>query len=208
MRDVPDDSDKHAMRRCLFCVVVFFCVVVSARAQSVSSRSLASGAWELEPFVGGGTGLGHADTTQLLIAGGRVGKIITGDHLHGWARGNFEFAADFMPLYLVMQPGGPVYGASFKPVIFQWNFASGRNIDPYASIAGGILFSTSNVPPGNTSNVNFTSQAALGFRFFTRPKRSWNFEIQAVHHSNASLGHLNPGLNASLLFTLGYSWFK
>lgn len=195
-------------KRSLFCVVVFLSVAVASRAQSPSPQPLARGAWELEPFVGGGTGLGHADTTQFLIAGGRIGKIITGDHLHGWARGNFEFAADFMPLYLVLQPGGSVYGASFKPVIFQWNFTSHKRIDPYALIAGGILFTTSNVPPGNTSSVNFTSQGAWGVRFFQRPKRSWNFEIQAVHHSNASLGHLNPGLNASLLFTLGYSWFK
>jgi len=195
------------MRVC-FCVLILFSVAAATNAQSLPAQSLARGAWELQPFIGGGTGLGHADTTQFLIAGGRVGKIITANHLHGWARGNFEFAADFMPLYLVMQPRGPVYGASFKPVIFQWNFTSGKKIDPYALIAGGILFTTSNVPPGNTSYVNFTTQGALGFRFFQRPKRSWNFEIQAVHHSNASLGHLNPGLNASLLFTLGYSWFK
>ncbi|HKF52216.1 MAG TPA: acyloxyacyl hydrolase [Candidatus Acidoferrales bacterium] len=195
------------MKFCFFAVMLFS-IAAASNAQSLPEQSLSRGAWELQPFIGGGTGLGHADTTQFLIAGGRVGKIITGDHLHGWARGNFEFAADFMPLYLVMQPGGAVYGASFKPVIFQWNFTSGKKIDPYALIAGGILFTTSNVPPGNTSYVNFTSQGALGFRFFKRPKRSWNFEIQAVHHSNASLGHLNPGLNASLLFTLGYSWFK
>lgn len=196
------------MIRCLFCVVVLSCVSAAANGQSPPSHSLTRGAWELEPFIGGGTGLGHADTTQFLVAGGRIGKIITGDHLHGWARGNFEFAADFMPLYLVMQSGGSVYGASFKPLIFQWNFTSHKTIDPYALIAGGILFTTSNVPLGNTSDVNFTTQGALGFRFFQRPKRSWNFEIQAVHTSNASLGHLNPGLNASLLFTLGYSWFK
>lgn len=190
------------------CAILFLLTAASAAAQTSPAQSLTRGAWELEPFVGGGTGLGHADSTQFLIAGGRVGKIITADHLHSWARGNFEFAAEFMPLYLVMQPGGAVYGTSFKPVIFQWNFTSGRKIDPYALIAGGILFTTSNVPPGNTSNVNFTTQGALGFRFFKRPKRSWDFEIQAVHTSNASLGHLNPGLNGSLILTLGYSWFK
>lgn len=190
------------------CAILLFLTAATAKAQSLSSQSLIRGAWELQPFVGGGTGLGHADSTQFLIVGGRVGKIVTGDHLRGWARGNFELAMDLMPLYLVMQPGGPVYGASFKPAIFQWNFVGGRKVAPYALIAGGVLFTTSNVPPGNTSYVNFTPQAALGFHFFTRPKRAWDFEIQGVHHSNASLGHLNPGLNASLLFTLGYSWFK
>lgn len=194
--------------RSLLYVVALLLLAGGAEAQSLPAQSLTRGAWEFEPFVGGGTGLGHADTTQFLIAGGRIGKIITADHLHGWLHGNFELATDVMPLYLVMQPGGAVYGASFKPLIFEWNFAGNGKIGPYALVTGGVLFTTSNVPPGNTSDVNFTPQAALGFRFFRRPKRAWDFEIQVVHHSNASLGHLNPGLNASLTFSLGYSWFK
>lgn len=191
-----------------FCALWFFLLTAAAHAQTLPAQSITRGAWEFQPFVGGGTGLGHADTTQFLIAGGRIGKIITSNHLDGWLRGNFELATDLMPLYLVMQPGGTVYGASFKPLIFEWNFAGNHKVAPYALITGGVLFTTSNVPPGNTSYVNFTPQGALGFRFFRRPKRSWDFEIQAVHHSNASLGHLNPGLNGSLMFSLGYSWFK
>jgi len=188
--------------------VVFLFVSLSACAQGLPSQSLTRGTWEFEPFIGGGTGLLHASSTQFVIAGGRVGRVLTSEHLHGWARGNFEFAADFMPLYLVMQPGGTVYGASVKPVILKWNFTSNHKIAPYAVIAGGVLFTTSNVPPGNTSYVNFTPQGALGFHVFTRPKRAWDFEIQFVHHSNASLGTFNPGLNASVLFTIGYDWFK
>lgn len=193
----------------LFCCAILLLMTASAaNAQTLPAQSLAKGAWEFQPFVGGGTGLGHADSTQFLIAGGRIGKILTKDHLHGWARGNFEAAIDLMPLFLVIQPGGPVYGASFKPAIFQWNFLGGRKIAPYALIAGGVLFTTSNVPRGNTSYVNFTPQGALGFHFFQRPRHAWDFEIQAVHISNASLGHLNPGFNGSLMFSLGYSWFK
>jgi lipid A 3-O-deacylase len=194
--------------RLRFCAIAFFIACATIHAQSLPAQSLTRGAWELQPSVGGGTGLGHSDTTQFLFAGGRVGKIITADHLHGWIRGNFELAADFMPLYLVMQPAGAVYGGSFTPVIFQWNFTGTRTIEPYAYVTGGVLFTTSNVPPGNTSDVNFTPQGALGFRFFRRPRRAWVFEIRAVHISNASLGHLNPGFNGSLMFSFGYSWFK
>lgn len=183
-------------------------MMASVHAQSLAVQSQTRGAWELEPFIGGGTGLGKASNTQFLIAGGRVGKILTGEHFSGFLRGNFELATEAMPLYLVMQPGGAVYGASFKPLIFKWNFAGTRRVAPYALITGGVFFTSSNVPPGNTSNVNFTPQGALGFYFFRRPRRAWDFEIQAVHTSNASLGHLNPGLNGSLIFTLGYSWFK
>lgn len=193
----------------LVCMVVLLCgICASSRAQTLAEQAQARGAWEFEPFIGGGTGLGRASNTQFLIAGGRAGKILTGDHLSGFLRGNFELATEAMPLYLVMQPGGAVYGASIKPLIFKWNFAGTRRIAPYALVTGGVLFTTSNVPPGNTSKVNFTPQGALGLYFFRRPTRAWDFEIQAVHTSNASLGHLNPGLNGSLIFTLGYSWFK
>ncbi len=177
-------------------------------AQNLTSESLTNGAVEIEPLIDGGSGAGHSTNTQFLIAGVRIGKVLTGDHLHGWARGNFEYAGDALPLYLVMQPGGTVYGGSFKPIILEWNFTSHRKFTPYAQIAGGVLFTTSNVPPGNTSAVNFTPQGAFGFRIFTRSKHSWDIEIQGVHHSNASLGTFNPGLNGSVMFAVGYSWFK
>jgi lipid A 3-O-deacylase len=189
-------------------IALFSLCALSTGAQGLPSQSLVKGTWEFQPIIGGGTGLAKSSSTQFLLVGARVGRIVTAEHLHNILRGNFELAADFMPLYLVMQPGGTVYGGSFKPVIFKWNFTSHQKIAPYALIAGGIIFTTSNFPPGNTSTVNFSSQAAIGFHFFTRPRRAWDFEAQLVHHSNASLGHLNPGLNASLLFTLGYNWFK
>jgi hypothetical protein len=200
-------SLTNLMKSVFASLFLLFCVM-DAGAQGLPSQSLMRGTWEFQPFIGGGTGLGKSSNTQFVIAGVRVGRILTAEHLHNFLRGNFEFAADFMPVYTVFQPGGAVYGGSFKPVIFKWNFTSHQRVAPYALIAGGIVFSTSNVPPGNTSYVNFTTQAAMGFHFFTRPRRAWDFEMQLVHHSNASLGHLNPGLNASLLFTVGYNWFK
>jgi lipid A 3-O-deacylase len=189
-------------------IILILFIASGLHAQGLPSQSLTKGTWELQPFIGGGTGLGKSDTTQFVIVGARVGRVLTAEHFHNLFRGNFEFAADFMSVYAFVQPGGAVYGGSFKPVVFKWNFTSHQKIAPYALIAGGIVFSTANVPPDNTSTVNFSSQGALGFHLFTRPRRAWDFEIQLVHHSNASLGHLNPGLNASLLFTLGYNWFK
>lgn len=194
-------------RIAVFFGLLFLCAFL-ANAQNLASQSLRKGSWEFEPFFGGGTGVGKSSGTQFLLAGARVGRILTRDKLHNFLRGNFELAADFMPMYLVMQRGGTVYGASFKPVILKWNFTDYRKIVPYFYLAGGVLFSTSNVPPGNTSYVNFTPQGAIGFHFFTRPKRAWDFEVQYVHHSNAGLGTENPGYNGSFLFTVGYSWFK
>ena len=41
-----------------------------------------------------------------------------------------------------------------------------------------------------------------------KPKRSISFAANAVHISSASLGDHNPGVNASVQFQLGYSWWK
>jgi hypothetical protein len=96
-----------------------------------------------------------------------------------------------------------------KPAIWKWNFTSGKTVAPYVSVAGGILFSTQNLPPGNnTSWVNFTPQAALGANIFLKPRKALLIEAAYVHHSNAGLSTYNPGYNASLFFTVGYSWFR
>jgi len=172
------------------------------------TQSLKKGAIELGAFAGGGTGLGHSDGTQFVYAGGRAGYILTGDHLSGWLRGNFEWAVDVMPLYAVLPPAGAIYGGSFKPAIWQWNFTRGKKIAPYVAAAGGIVFSTRNVPPGDTSPVNFTSQFVSGAHIFVKPRRAFFIESAIGHLSSASLGVHNPGYNISLLFTVGYSWFK
>ncbi len=190
-------------------ILLFVLATSAARAQDLPSKSLSKGTWELSALGGGGTGLNHAFNTKFLFAGGRVGRVMTGEHLHGWARGNFEFAADFLPVYVVFAANGQnIYGGSFKPVIFQWNFTGGKKIAPYIQATGGVLFSTSNVPPGHTSTVNFTPQGVFGAHVFVRPKRALLLEAAIVHHSSASLGTQNPGYNASFFFTIGYGWFK
>jgi len=176
--------------------------------QDLPSASLTRGTFEFGPLVGGGSGLGKSDGTQFLYLGGRGGLILTGEHLPGFLRGDFEWAVDAMPVYTVFTTSGAVYGGSFKPVIWQWNFTSGHKFAPYVAAAGGIVFSADNVPPGNTSWVNFTPQFVVGTRVFTKPRRAFFFEGSLGHLSSASLGVHNPGYNVTLVFTVGYSWFK
>lgn len=191
-------------------IILSLLLASAATAQSTTSEMLANGTWEFAPILGGGTGLGAASNTQFLFAGVRVGRILTREHfLHSWLHGNFEWAGDFMPVYMVYPPaGGAIYGGSFKPVVWQWNFTGKKKIAPYVAAAGGVLFSTRNVPPGDTSYVNFTPQGAFGVHIFNKPGQALLLEGAIVHHSNASLGTQNPGYNASFLFTIGYSWFK
>jgi hypothetical protein len=177
-------------------------------AQESASHSLRKGTWELGLFGGGGAGLASVDDTRFVYLGGRVGRVLIQDRFSGWRRGNLEWAIDLMPVYTVFALNNPVYGGSFKPAIWQWNFTSGKKIAPYASIAGGILFSTSNLPPGDTSWVNFSPQVAFGAHIFVNSGRAVLLEGAYVHHSNSGLGTFNPGYNASILFTVGCSWFR
>ena len=189
-------------------IALFFFATASA-AQDTPSASLARGTWEFAPLVGGGSGLGKSSSTRFFYAGGRAGLVLTAEHLPGLLRGNFEWAADALPVYLFLTPrNGTIYGGSFKPVIWQWNFTRGRKFAPYIAAAGGIVFTTSNIPPGNTSSVNFTPQFVMGTRVFTKNHHALFFEGSLAHFSSASLGRQNPGYNISLLFTVGYSWFK
>ena len=63
-------------------------------------------------------------------------------------------------------------------------------------------------PNADASVWNFTPQGGIGAHYFIRPRRSIDLGVNAVHISSASLGDRNPGVNASLQFSLGYSWWK
>lgn len=200
------------MRKTMAVLLILLCkslCPLAAHAQDHPSDVLARGTWEFAPLVGGGSGVGKSSDTQFFYAGGRFGHVFTGEHLPGLLRGNFEWAADVLPVYLFFTPAnGTVYGGSFKPVIWQWNFTHGRKFAPYVAAAGGIVFTTSNIPPGDTSQVNFTPQFVIGTHFFMKNHHAIFFEGSLAHLSSASLGPHNPGYNTSLLFTVGYSWFR
>ncbi len=123
------------------------------------------------------------------------------------------------PLYTV---GGTFTGASITPIILRWNFKGSHRITPWVQGAGGVLWSNHKYPafggaPYNTINDgpnsdasvwNFTPQGGIGAHYFITPRRSVDFGLNAVHISSSSLGDKNPGVNASLQFSLGYTWWK
>jgi lipid A 3-O-deacylase len=182
----------------------------SVRAQDYPAQSMTQGTWDLGVFGGAGSGLLAAKQTHYAIAGFHVGRIMTREHLSGFARGNFEFAGDYMPLWEVFQPGPghAVYGGNFTPIILQWNFTSNKRFAPFMSLTGGGLVTRSNVPPGNTSTFNFVAGGSLGFRVFVHRRRAINLETRWIHISNANLGTDNPQLVSNFAFTAGYNWYK
>jgi hypothetical protein len=112
---------------------------------------------------------------------------------------------DIIPLDEYWIRGGQ-YSGGIDPIVFKWNFTHGCKIAPYFAAVGGVLFSNHNLPPGDTSQINFTSGPEIGAQFFRRGTSSWDIALKAYHLSNASIGNNNPGLNASLQLMLGYTW--
>ncbi len=189
-------------------MVLLFLVSLATQAQSQASPSMRQGALDLGLYAGVGNGLFQASDTHFFLVGGRIGRILTRNYLPGWARGNFEYAAELSPFFEVFQPGGRVYGGSFTPVILKWNFTANSKIVPYMLLSGGGLITTHNVPPGDTSHFNFMAGGSGGVHVFLRPKRALTFETHWIHISNSELGRENPNLPANFIFTLGYTWFK
>jgi len=123
------------------------------------------------------------------------------------------------PLYTV---GGTYSGVTVTPIILRWNFAGHGRITPWAQAAGGLLWTNHKYPafgspvltlaadgPNTDASVfNFTPQGGVGFHYFLTPERSIDFGANAVHISSASLGDKNPGVNASVQFSIGYSFWK
>jgi len=118
--------------------------------------------------------------------------------------------------------GGTYTGASVTPIILRWNFKGHGKLVPWAQAAGGLLWTNHKYPafgspilnlgndgPNTEASVfNFTPQGGIGLHYFIKPNRSIDFGANAVHISSASLGDKNPGVNASVQFNVGYTFWK
>jgi hypothetical protein len=126
--------------------------------------------------------------------------------------------------------GGTFTGVSITPIILRWNFTGTRRVAPWVQGAGGVVWTNHKYPayggpPANsggnfigtfganganddTSVWNFTPQFGVGAHYFVSAHRSIDIGANAIHISSASLGDRNPGVNASVQFTVGYSWWK
>ncbi len=195
---------KIALRLALFCCLASVPLLAQLPTDSPVDVLRHPG-WNKGIFVGGGTSVDSTPSGQNLVFGFRLGRVLTHERGPGILRGSFEMAADVIPLdeYWIR---GAQYSGGIDPLVLKWNFTSGCKVVPYAAIVGGVLFSTHNLPPGDTSQVNFTSGAEIGAQVFRKGRNSVDLSVKAYHLSNASLGNHNPGLNANLQFMLGYTW--
>ena len=195
---------NKAIRLALFCCLASASLLAQLPTDSPVDVLRHPG-WNKELFVGGGTSVASSPSGQSLLVGFRLGRVLTNEHGSGFLRGTFEMAADIIPLDEYFIHGGQ-YAGGINPFIAKWNFTSPCKVAPYIAAVGGVLFSTRNLPPGDTAQINFTSGAEVGVQMFGKERNSWDLAVKAYHLSNASIGNHNPGINASLQFMLGYTW--
>ena len=187
----------------LLCALLF---VIGASAQD--DIAVKHPNWSYGLFAIGGTGLNENTDVHMFGVGGRLGRVLTDQHGGGILRGTFEWNAEVLPFYQFYFPGDKATGAVINPLVLKYNFTHGTKIAPFFEAIGGVIFTNKNFPPGDTAQINFNTGAGVGMNIFTRSNRSVAFDVRALHISNASIGNHNPGINASLQFTLGYSWWK
>jgi hypothetical protein len=154
------------------------------------------------------TAVGHSTIngtphTGLWNAGFRYGVILTDAHGPGFLRGRLEYALDAVPINLIFQPSGVVYGVGVNPFAFKWIFDRQR-VAPYFDFGGGVLFTSRDVPAG-ISNINFASGPGIGVNV-GHGKAHWSLEVRWVHISDAGLTADNPGVNI-LQARVGLGWF-
>lgn len=179
--------------------------VLSSAPFSRAQAGPEQGGNELQVWTGGGHGLnGSTASSEVWNLGGRYGWILTAPHGPSFLQGQFEYAVDVVPAFLVVQKKADAYGFGLNPFALKWNFTKAHKVVPYFELGGGTLFTNQDVPPG-TSSVNFTSSGALGLHFLG-DKYNWSAELRFMHISNAGLANLNPGIN-TLQLRIGFGRF-
>ncbi len=209
----------------------------AALGQADAPQAGANRRWEYGPFVNYGNGVGDRSDFHFFAVGVQAGRTMTPVIHAGPLSGKFELGANVMPLFQAYTPsahsqsvpvggvlqaqttgGGTFTGASITPVVFRWQFRpEAKRVMPWFQAQAGVLYTTHKFPPtievpegtpGGTSVWNFRSGGGIGVHYFTQPRRSIDFALNAEHISSASLGDKNPGVNASLHVQVGYTWWK
>lgn len=169
------------------------------------------------------------DIYSAGLQGGRIASTLHGTSV---LRGRGEVRAEVIPFWMGRYPqqlvktyvGGKLYaqnnwdgetfhGASVTPVILRWNFEkhTAARIVPWTQVGCGVLWTDHKFPIsmyGPTSVFNFTPQVGAGLSWFHDARHSVDAGVKVVHISNASLGDHNPGLNQTIQFSAGFSWWK
>lgn len=148
----------------------------------------------------------HGGPALLSTAAFRYGLVLTDPIGKGMWRGTLEYTLDWLPAIILTQPK-VVYGAGVAPAGIRWNFLGKPRLHPYAELVLGGVLSTSNIPPGDSLNINFTVNAGGGLTLYTRGNQMLTAGLDFSHLSNGYLGNHNPGYNG-VAFVVEYHWLR
>jgi Lipid A 3-O-deacylase (PagL) len=166
--------------------------------------------WDISVWIAGASGEENRNSfseAQIISSGVFVGKVITDEIGSGWRRGKFEYGVDLVPVFVHLRPES-LYGVGVEPIILRWNSGLHRGrVTPYVELAGGIVRTSSNLPAGDTSNLNFTARGGGGIQIVSANQQFLDIGCHWWHISNANLGNRNPEFNGIQL-NLGYHWLK
>ncbi len=203
---MPIDAKRLPL---IFIVLLLILAGILVAQNSDPAAMLRHPRWTAALYAGGGTGVADSTDVQFVRFGGRVTRVLTRQLGGGPLRGSFEYGWEVNPVDYVLWSGyGNVYGFSVSPLLMKWNFTAPKRTVPFILATGTYLHYAQNVPPGDTSQHNFMSGGGIGVNHFIDANHAITWDIRAIHLSNASIGNHNPGVNASLQFTLGWTWFK
>jgi hypothetical protein len=193
----------------LFLVLATVCLRAQSTQQNAGAISPLNetGTWDLSVWVNeaiGNSAYGDVGDGLVSMAGFRTGYVFARPAIHGPMRGTLEYFFVGIPVFVLTKPQA-IYGGGISPVGLKWNFENRRQ--PYLQISLGGILSTRNVPPGDTSNLNFTVSADGGMAIARHENRAITANVGFWHLSNAHMGRTNPSLNA-LTFGIEYHWYK
>jgi lipid A 3-O-deacylase len=185
--------------------VLAFALLASAAATRAQMGPEEAGS-EWQVWTGGGHGInGSTSGTGVWNVGLRYGLILTAPHGPGFLQGQLEYALDAVPVWVITQRTNTAYGAGVNPFAFKWILSKPQKVKPFFEIEGGTLFTNTKVPE-LTSQVNFTTSAALGMHILGE-KHDCTAEVRFMHISNAGLATPNPGIN-TIQVRIGWGAFR
>lgn len=175
------------------------------------------------------------ESLYFYHAGFEAGKLLAASRGPGFLRGRPEAMIEAEPLWLTYIPrqtvavysilnqyssSSTIYGLLYHgmlvtPLLPRWNFIrhDRQKMTPWLELGSGLLWTTKDFPqsdaPGkSTSRINFTPQVGAGETLFTTSSQSLDLSVKAMHISSAGLGQANPGINITVQFNVGYSWWR
>lgn len=206
----PSLRTSRSLRFNAFVLISFVSWAVITVAQAQANPEIQNRTWDLSIWASGATGEETTNTfseAQIVAAGVLVGRQLTGEVGRGWRRGSFEYAADFIPVFVQSAPQ-QISGTAFDPLILRWYPSTHHaRIAPFVELGGGGAHTGVNFPRGDTSTFNFIARAGGGILITTRRAQALEISCRWWHISNANLGTQNPEFNG-IQVGLGWHWFK